>query len=476
MIGLLRQEVRLLLASAPSVALFIALALLTATAVQFGIARVAETRLAQGTAVQEAQAEWRNKRETFVRVSQGREAVGQYRDPRRADHVVLGYEQALVMQPPPLAILSAGSAREGHGILQVGMRSLRRAGAATRENPANRLDGPLDVAFVTAWLLPLVLILLAHDVLARDRETGTASLLASQRVSLRRIVTARLFVRFVIAFVIVGGLVSAGVLWSSRSLPIRGVALDLGLWLFALAAFVAFWMALAAAVNARARSAAGAALALLGGWLGIALLVPALATAAIDSSAPAPDRLASVLGMRALDSRLTEDAGAVTEAYYRANPSRRPVRPAFDEYEAYFVGQYYPRQVTLDAIHLPQLRRSEDAAVARAAALRRWAMVSPPLAMAMLSEDLAGHAPERRRWFARSARAFQDRWRDVFDVALASRSPLTLKHYDRAPMAAAPGEPGAARRMLSVNGLVSLLAAALLLITYAGRRLASARP
>lgn len=476
MTSLLRHELRLLLSNRASIALLLALALLTAVAVQFGITRVDGVRAAQQAAINDTRAEWRNKRDLFVRVSEGREAIGKYNDPRRADYVVLGYGQALALPPPPLAILSAGNAREGHELVEVGMRSLGRAGSASREHPANRLDGPLDVAFIAAWLLPLILILLTYDVLVRDREAGIAPLLASQRTSLRRIVVARLLVRFLMSFALVGGIVAIGVLWSSRTLPIGEVLADLALWLLALGGFTAFWLALAAAVNARARNAAGAALALLGFWLVLALLMPTVATTALDRAAPPTDRLASVLGLRALETDLTERADEVTEGYYEASPARRPIRAPFDEYEEYFVGKYYPRQVTFDTMHRPSVVRSENVAVERAMGLRRWSMASPPLALAMLTEDLAGHAPERRRWFARSARAFQDSWREVFDVKLASRRPLTIADYDRAPIAKLDRELATERRHLTVFALFSMLAAALLMAAYAARRLATARP
>jgi len=352
---LLVQEWRLFAANRSNLVLLTVLAALLGFSVANGVGRVNATQAAQQEAVAAATARWADARSQFVEITEGRREKQQFDDATRADLVLMSQRNALVLKPTPLALLSVGPAREGHDIVAVGVQARGAAGAASRENPAIRLDGPLDAAFVITWLLPLMLIVLSYDVLSRDREQQVAHMLASQGVGLGVIVLARLAVRFVAVFALTGGIVTVGVALVMQGELSRAIA-DLALWLSALAVFIAFWLALAAGVNARTKNSAAAGLTLMGFWIVISLLLPVVASQLLSGASAAPQRLDSVLGRRALDAELTELAAEVTERYYAENPARRPQTPAINEYEQYFVESYYPRQVALDAQFEPLAR------------------------------------------------------------------------------------------------------------------------
>ena len=63
------------------------------------------------------------------------------------------------------------------------------------ENPANLLSGRFDLAFVLTFCWPLLVLPLLYNVLSEEREAGTLALVASQPVSLRAVLAARLVVR-----------------------------------------------------------------------------------------------------------------------------------------------------------------------------------------------------------------------------------------------------------------------------------------
>lgn len=473
---LLAAEGRLFAAGRSNLLLLLALAALAVFSVWGGVDRALETRAVQAEAAKADAESWRAKRGRFLDLQAGRLEVSVFSNPERADLVVMGHRTPLALAPLPLAPLSAGSVREGHDIVEAGMTSRYGRGAETTENPVNRLDGPLDLAFVVAWILPLLLLVLSYEGLARDREQQVAPLLASGATPLRRIVLARSAVRFGSAFLIVGGVATGAVALSVGPGGFPGAAPDLLLWLAGLAAYIAFWLAVAAWVNARARSATRAGLTLLGVWILVSLVTPVATALWVSSTTPPPDRLAYVLQLRAMQNDFAERADEVREAYYAENPARRPVRPAFSEYEAYFVETYYPRQRMLDRAFAPIARALHALQVAQAERLRIASVLSPPLAMKRLTDDLAGHAPERRLAFFDAIGDFETRIRNAFDIKLASRRPLTQADYDAVPTYSPAPEPALARARLASTLLIALFAAAALCALGAWTRLRKAGP
>lgn len=147
-------------------------------------------------------------------------------------------------------------------------------------NPELALVGRFDLAFVAAFLLPLLVIVALHDLRARERQAGRHELLMS---------------------------LSDGRLWALRG-GLRGMALGVcvllpGLvagviggapWaaLAALAAVVllqaAFWTVVSVVAADAARSAAVVLTALVALWWSTAVLLPAAAAAAIERSVPLP--------------------------------------------------------------------------------------------------------------------------------------------------------------------------------------------
>ncbi|MDO8902525.1 MAG: DUF3526 domain-containing protein [Phenylobacterium sp.] len=473
---LLVLETRTFLATPLSVALIIALALISGWAVFGGTIRTLETRAHQAVALEQHAETWAQKRAAFIDLQAGRIETGMFVNPARADLVVMSHKAPVVTPPGALAPLSAGPAREGNDIIAVSMASRYGQQNETIENPTNRVDGPLDLIFVVAWLLPIVLLVLSYDVLAGDRETQISPLIASSGTPLSKIVLGRLGVVFLATFGVIGCIATAGVVAAAPLDQLVHNLPDLVVWLGSLGLYIGFWLALSASLNARLRHAAAAGVALLTIWITLSLVTPVLAAQWVAVGAAAPDRLTYVLQYRALQNDLAERSAEVRETYYGANPERRPVRGPFSEYEEYFVETYYPRQVVLDQVFFPHAREIHVRQVAQARRLRLAAFLSPPLMIKRLTDDLAGFAPERRLAAFDATEQFQAAWRERFDVKLASRRSLTLADYDDLPTASPVSEAGAVRLVRAITPLGGLLAGFLLAAALAWMRLRRAGP
>lgn len=468
MTSLWKTEWRLFLRSPATLPLLIVLMGLTLFAALNGSLRVDKADRATELALAADQASYDQKYQRISDYETGAISELEAQSVLYAHKSVLSASSARILAPSraELGVLSATLSRPTPDILPVGIQTRHRDQEPALDNPTNRLDGPFDLSFVTTWLVPLFVLLLSYDLLARDRELGRSALLSAQAGHLRDIVLRRIIIRFMTVFGLVGTSVAIATIVTELTHVDQALPALL-IWLLGFAFLLGFWLCMAAGINASARNSASAGLMLLSVWVVTALLTPALISASLNMIAPPPDRLHGVLELRAIDSDLNQRRDAVSEAYYNAEPDNRPIRQG-DEYEEYFVGEFYPRVLAFDAAYAPLAAAREQARVHQARTLRLGSVLSPSLALKLLSEDLAGGAPERRTHFLASADLYQTAWREHFDYKLASMRPLTRKDYADAPTFHPEPEPVRARfgrllLLLSALAIPCLLAVAWML-------------
>jgi ABC-2 type transport system permease protein len=429
--GLWYQEWKLFLKAPANLTLIILLSLLTCLGAWNGAQRLQVERTRVHEAIKADAASFASKRAQLVKLESGKLQEGRFGSPRKVHQAVLSAARPIAPPPAELAILSSAKARPTPDLLFISILTRHKDQQPTLDDPSNRLDGPFDIAFVATWLAPLFALLLGFDVLARDREQDVSRMLASQGRSLAVIAGVRLAVRLVAIFVAISAPVLLTILVTEGS-KLQLAAPAIGLWLLALLLSLGFWLSLAAIVNATARNAAAASLILLTAWIVASMLVPAVIGGVTNMIAPPPDRLEGVLAMRSLETSLTQRRRDVTEAYYAANPNNAPVAKG-DEYEHYFVTEMYPRTLQFDRDFAPIAARLDQARVSQARFMRVAAILSPSLAFKLLTEDLAGAAPERRVAFFAAVDSYQSKWRAHFDHKLASMRPMTTDDYDNKP-------------------------------------------
>jgi len=438
MSGMWRQEWRLFIKAPASIGILSLFFCLCVVGAWNGAARVFTERARAAVAVQQDLESFANKRAKLVDLENGTIQEGQFGSPRKAHQAVLSAARPLIPPPAELPVLSSAQ-QPTPALLPVSILTRHKDQLPDLDDPSNRLDGQFDIAFIATWLAPLFALLLVFDVLARDREQGIAALLTSQGHKLGNIAFTRLAIRFSALFAVMAGVTIVAVLVTeAKNL---GIALPaLALWLAAFGLALGFWMALAAIVNGRARGGAAAALALFSMWIVMAVLLPALAGSIVNATAPPPSRMLSILDLRTIETDLTSRRDEVTKAYYEAHPENAPISEG-DEYEKYFVTEMYPRTLAFDKAFAPITAAADEAHLRHARAMRMAAVFSPPLAFKLLTEDLAGGAPERRVAFLTSVDDFQARWRQFFDHKLASMRPLCLADYDQKPEFESRSEP-----------------------------------
>lgn len=148
-------------------------------------------------------------------------------------------------------------------------------------NPTNLLYGNFDLAFVIVFLLPLLIIAFCHNLISAEQENGIWNLLRSQPVSIAKIIGWRLSIRFLTVTFLTFGLISASCFYLKSAFDIR--------FIYALLiafAYLAFWFTLTAFVISFQKSSTFNALSLLGVWIFLTILAPALLNLIISTVLP----------------------------------------------------------------------------------------------------------------------------------------------------------------------------------------------
>lgn len=149
-------------------------------------------------------------------------------------------------------------------------------------NPVLALIGRFDFAFLASFILPLVLIVLLHDLRASERVAGRHDLLVATAGRATRLWRLRAGLRASGVFLAAALplLVASGL----SGTPLRTVGLACG----GLLLYLLFWTAACTALAAWQRAGETILATLIGLWLVLGIVVPAAGRMAIDRAIPIP--------------------------------------------------------------------------------------------------------------------------------------------------------------------------------------------
>ena len=148
--------------------------------------------------------------------------------------------------------------------------------------------GELGLAWIWQVVAPLLIIGLAFDAVARERERRTLPivLIGGQTLSGLVLAKALAVLGLFTAALAVTTVLSAAL---ATGAPVHDPVLRVVLWLVAHVAYLATWTAFALAVSVRARTSRGALALLLACWAFLVLVAPRLVASAVDDAIPIAD-------------------------------------------------------------------------------------------------------------------------------------------------------------------------------------------
>lgn len=318
-------------------------------------------------------------------------------------------------------------------------------------NPAVQALGTFDLAFVVSALAPLVLLVLCHDLLSRDREQGILPLVVAQAGGLGPLFAARLAVRAAAVAAACTALFAAGLAWHGIS---PGAA-EFG-WFADMLLHLAVWTAVAAAIAALCRSVAASLAAAGAAWVAAAVVLPAALNLAVVAAYPVPEGLELTVRQRqeihAGWDRPKEETFA---RFFRTYPQWRDTAPVTGRFA--WKWYYAMHQAGDDSVADASARYRANLR-ARAAATARLAALAPPVAAQLLLARRAGTDLESHLAYLDRVRAFHGAMKAHFHPPVFAETVLPVAAWRDFPrFVPAPPPAGAGTFAERLPLLVPLL-------------------
>ncbi|WP_419319536.1 DUF3526 domain-containing protein [Caulobacter sp. ErkDOM-E] len=368
------------------------------------------------------------------------------------------YTFHLTADPPqPLAFAALGQRDLQPFVLRVRLLGLQAQLHETEAyNPELVLPGPFDWSFVLIYLSPLVLIALLHDLVSSEREAGRLRLLAATPGGVSGVWGRRASLR--------GGLVLAALLlplWAGAA--VAGAS-PVGVAMLTLAAalYLTFWLGLSLLVAAIGRRSATNAASLIGLWLVMTLLGPALGAVIIARNHPVGQGMDLSLAQReAVHSAWDIPKDAVMTPFKAKHPEWRDTPPVVGRFHWKW---YYAMHEMGDDSVAEAFAAYRASLKARALWTDRLGWLLPAAALQSAAHRLAATDLEAHLAYQDRVGAFHRRLQAFYYPYIFSERPFTKRDFERLPKFAAGSEPTELPRQpfaaLGLGALLSLAAAA----------------
>jgi len=330
-------------------------------------------------------------------------------------------------QPSPWASLALGQRDVNPYYLKLRLLGLQgQLYASENVNPTKVLSGNFDLAFVLVYLLPLLIIALCFNVLSNERELGILPLLLAQPLHPGVLVVAKLTFRGGLVLGLALGLSAVGLAWAR--VPLDG---RVALWLALVVLYCLFWLGVALVVTAWQRSSAVNAVALLGAWLLLLVLVPSLLQVYVAAAHPVPQGLALTMQQReAIHGGWDRPKAETMTRFFARYPQWRDTATIRER----FVWRwYYAFQYLGDQSVAPLATAYARGQQQRHELVAHLGWISPAVSAQTSLNALAGTDLPAHLAFQRSATCYHDALRAFYYPLLFNKIPFTHADYARLP-------------------------------------------
>lgn len=353
----------------------------------------------------------------------------QVKFPGPADAGDIGYYHSTfaVHHPDPWAALSLGLRDVNPSYVKLRLLGLHNQLYATdNANPMKLLSGNFDLAFVLVYLLPLLIIALGFNLLSAEREEGILTLLLAQPVRPATVVAAKLVFRLALVLGLTGLLSVVGMLWAS--VPLDGRVTT---WLALTTLYCLFWFGVVLVVTAWQRPSAVNAVALLGVWLVLVVLVPSLLNLAVAAARPVPQGLELTIKQREeIHAGWDQPKTETMNRFFALYPQWRDTATIRER----FVWRwYYAFQHLGDQAVAPQAAAYARGLQARYDLVEQLNLLSPAINAQSSFNALAGSDLPTHLAFQRSATHYHDALRAFYYPFLFRQVEFTHADYAREP-------------------------------------------
>jgi ABC-2 type transport system permease protein len=293
-------------------------------------------------------------------------------------------------------------------------------------NPALQALGNFDFAFVLCALAPLALLVLAHDALTRERESGRFTLLLAQGGSAGPLLAARVTIRTLavgLTCTLVFGLACARL-----HIPLTAEALG---WLTATWSHLAAWAGLTAWIAAATRTPTASLAGALTLWIAQVVLLPALLNLSLATALPVREGLELTVRQRQESHAAWDKPRAETmEKFFVHNPDWSGTPPVTGRFAWKW---YYAMQQTGDESVAAASAAYRENLRARQRITARLAWLAPAAYAQLLFSQRAGSDLDAHLAYLDRVRAFHAELRAYFYPMVFADRNLTPADYAAFP-------------------------------------------
>ncbi|NUO00313.1 MAG: ABC transporter permease subunit [Saprospiraceae bacterium] len=329
------------------------------------------------------------------------------------------------LEPAPQSILAAGMSDLQPDAWRLTLTGKEPRGDSEFENPVNLAFGAFDIAFVLTFLLPLLVIALAFNLMSSEREQGTLALQWAQPVALGQVFLMKTLARFTLLAGLTV-LVTLPALAIADLSPLSSAALHTtGLAVL----YVLFWFLLVLGVNLRGGSSAQNALICIGAWLLFVLIIPAVVNLVSEKIHPVPSRAGYTNAMREADIYLAEQREKLLDVFYQKHPNYTRKTEENMEWKDWYRESFgimdFEEKVRDSITNL-----YEGKAVQQTAFANNLTLLSPALSVHRQLNDLAGTSRTAFRAAEAVLDEAQQNWAAWFLKKFDADQTLTVQDYD----------------------------------------------
>lgn len=289
----------------------------------------------------------------------------------------------------------------------------------------------IDLSYVMIVLFPLVLLLSTFDALSAEIDSGRLRLLMVQGLSVRSLVVARI-------------VAVASLLWSATLVAaLLACALDassdaahgqrwghLAVWMACASAYALFWIGVSLWVSTRFRRSMNVALAAIGLWVGVVLLVPSIVQFTAQALYPTPSRVEYLSEARTAQATARRDIEKRAEVYMAEHEVE--IGEGTEKVPGYF-RSYFIANAHINAQTAPLVQAREQQRLFQATLANRMEFLAPSMLASRVLAQAAGTGNERASDYRAQVREHLAKLHQAIGPATVAKRRLTLDQANAIP-------------------------------------------
>lgn len=383
------------------------------------------------------QSESRSHRETKALVA-GLEQTGKpfsgnsHRDPTQPNGAANATgNRYFTLDPSPLAVVAVGQSDLRAYYYKFGLNKKQALYHGEEiENPSALYNGHFDLAFVITFLLPLLIIALTYNVVAGERERGTLPLILAGTTPFKTVTLHKFLFRFGLLTTFFSALMVCGL--GLSGVYLLGEAQSVAQLLVLSAGYTAFWFGLSFWVNSRGKSSGFNAAVLVGAWLLLLVVVPALVSVAANILYPMPSRVDLIAETREASDEARKNGAQLLAQFLEDHPelSASGTKPLDTKN---FAVTSLTTSIEVEKAIRP-LEEAFDAQQQRQSMLVAWCrFFSPAIFVQQTLEDVAGTGQRHYHEFERQMQTAHASYRQFFAQKIFKQEKMLAADYDMIP-------------------------------------------